>query len=213
MGKPLAGLARSAVAACAMVWDFLAAAPPLLLDNPFAVPSRTSAVFGVTLSLLVFVGPLQQRLQWINWRWLRDSVAVVLARLSGSLSLGAFLVCPFFLRSVIFTVILDWFAVIGAAVATGVAFTWISCHWRYCFLLSAGGAVAATVGVGGANRGWLCGRRTNILLRRPGWLQRWRCMGIPVSAVATTAKKAAKICSGFTWPFRVVPDHCRPLLA
>ncbi len=38
----------------------------------------------------------------------------------------------------------------------------------------------------------------------------WACS---VSAVATTAKKAAKICSGLLGPFRVVPDHCRPLLA
>lgn len=71
--------------------DFLAAAALLLLlDNPFLLfQAGFQLSFGVTLSLLVFVGPLQQRLQWIGWRWLRDSVAVVLAAYLGSLPLGA----------------------------------------------------------------------------------------------------------------------------
>ena len=71
--------------------DFLAAvALLLLLDNPFLLfQAGFQLSFGVTLSLLLFIDPLQQRLQWIRWRWLRDSVAVVLAAFLGSLPLSA----------------------------------------------------------------------------------------------------------------------------
>lgn len=71
--------------------DFLAAiALLLLLDNPFLLfQAGFQLSFGVTLSLLVFTGPLQQKLQRVGWRWLRDSMAVVLAAYLASLPLGA----------------------------------------------------------------------------------------------------------------------------
>lgn len=67
-----------------------AAALLLLLDNPYLVfQAGFQLSFGVTLSLLLLVGPLQKKLQWLRWRWLRDSLAVVIAAYLGSLPLSA----------------------------------------------------------------------------------------------------------------------------
>lgn len=71
--------------------DFLALAAVLLLfDNPFLVfAAGFQLSFGVTLALLLFVKPLQKKLQWVRWLWLRDSLAVAGAAYLGSLPLTA----------------------------------------------------------------------------------------------------------------------------
>ena len=71
--------------------DFLAlAAILLLLDNPFLLYTAGFQLsFGVTLSLLIFVRPLQKRLGWIRLKMLREGIAVALAASLGSLPLTA----------------------------------------------------------------------------------------------------------------------------
>ncbi len=71
--------------------DFLAAAALLLLcSNPFLLWSAGFQLsFGVTLSLLLFASPLQTKLRWIPWNWLRSGVAVAIAAFLGSLPLSA----------------------------------------------------------------------------------------------------------------------------
>ncbi len=86
----LAGLAQRLLRPVNGV-DFLAAAALLLLlDNPFCCSKPDfSYLSALPYRCWYSSAPLQQRLQWIGWRWLRDSVAVVLAAYLGSLSLGA----------------------------------------------------------------------------------------------------------------------------
>ncbi len=71
--------------------DFLSlAAIILLLDNPFLLYTAGFQLsFGVTLALLLFVGPVQKRFWWIKSAFLRDSLAVAIAACLGSLPLTA----------------------------------------------------------------------------------------------------------------------------
>ncbi len=102
----LTGLAPSAVRAALMIIlatvamrllrppapvDFLAlAAIVLLADNPFLMYNAGFQLsFGVTLCLLLFVRPLQEKLRFIKWMWLRGSAAVALAASLGSIPLSA----------------------------------------------------------------------------------------------------------------------------
>ena len=102
----LSGLAPSALRAAFMILlaalamrllrppapvDFLALTAVLLLfDNPFLLyQAGFQLSFGVTLCLLLFIQPVQKRLWFIKWRWLRDSIAVSLTASLGSIPLTA----------------------------------------------------------------------------------------------------------------------------
>ena len=102
----LAGLPASALRAAGMILlsalairlyrppnavNYLAfAAMVILLDNPFLLWSAGFQLsFGVTLALLMFVSPIQKKLQFIPTEKLRSSIAVVLAAWLGSVPLTA----------------------------------------------------------------------------------------------------------------------------
>lgn len=71
--------------------DFLAmAAIILLMDNPFLLYNAGFQLsLGVTLSLLLFARPVEKKLCFIKWRWLRESVAVTLTASFGSIPFSA----------------------------------------------------------------------------------------------------------------------------
>lgn len=102
----LAGLSASSVRAAIMILlsavavalyrpnnsvNFLAlSAIVLLIDNPFLLWSAGFQLsFGVTLSLLLFVSPIQKKLHWISSTKLRITLAVALSAWIGSVPLSA----------------------------------------------------------------------------------------------------------------------------
>ena len=119
----LAGLPASALRAAAMILlsalalrlyrppnavNYLAfAAIVILLDNPFLLWSAGFQLsFGVTLALLLFVIPIQNRLHWISNKRLCSSIAVVLAAWLGSVPLTAWHFYTFSVFSPLFNFIL-----------------------------------------------------------------------------------------------------------
>lgn len=151
--------------------DYLAAAALLLLlDNPYLLyQAGFQLSFGVTLSLLLLVGPLQKRLQWLPWRWLRDSIAVVVAAYLGSLPLSAWHFYSIALWSPFYNLLLV--PVVSLAVPL------LCLAFLGSVLLPAAGAVCflparlslQLLWQGTALLGQV-GGRTQIHIGRPGWL-------------------------------------------
>lgn len=119
----LAGLPASALRAAGMILlsalairlyrppnavNYLAfAAMVILLDNPFILWSAGFQLsFGVTLALLMFVSPIQKKLQFIQSEKLRSSIAVVLAAWLGSVPLTAWHFYTFSFLSPLFNFVL-----------------------------------------------------------------------------------------------------------
>ncbi len=119
----LAGLPASAIRATIMILisvlammlyrppngiNFLAfAAVVLLLDNPLLLWNAGFQLsFGVTLALLVFVTPIQNKLWWISNKTIRSSMAVVLAAYLGSVPLTAWHFYTFSIWSPVFNLML-----------------------------------------------------------------------------------------------------------
>ncbi len=115
--------------------DFLAAAALfILLDNPFVLwTAGFQLSFGVTLSLLLFTGLLQQKLSCIPWVWLRSSIAVALAAYLGSLPFSAWHFYTASLLSPLFNLIL--------VPVVSVLVPLLLLAFVLTFLLPAGGAV------------------------------------------------------------------------
>ena len=83
------------------------AAIVILLDNPFLLWSAGFQLsFGVTLALLLFVTPIQNRLYQISSKRVRSSIAVVLAAWLGSVPLTAWHFYTFSVFSPLFNLIL-----------------------------------------------------------------------------------------------------------
>ena len=79
----------------------------ILLDNSFLLWSAGFQLsFGVTLALLMFVSPIQKKLQFIPTEKLRSSIAVVLAAWLGSIPLTAWHFYTFSFLSPLFNFVL-----------------------------------------------------------------------------------------------------------